>query len=74
MKESNSRFYFGNSQRGGGGGGGMRVKNVTMFHKCHLGDRIMHECMCVCVESFIQDFEHWDREELQRSVRHGWGI
>ena len=25
------------------------VKDVTKFHKHHLGDRSMLECMCVCV-------------------------
>ena len=31
------------------------VTDVTMFHKCHLGDRDMLEN--VCVQDFIQDFE-----------------
>ena len=31
------------------------VKDVTNFHKCHLGDRV---CARVCVQGFIQDFEH----------------
>ena len=32
-----------------GRGGGMMVKNVTKFHKRHLGGRGMLECVCVCV-------------------------
>ena len=46
------------------------VKDVTMFHKHHLGGGGMLECVCVCVcvccvcvcvcvcvQGFIQDFE-----------------
>ena len=34
------------------------VKDVTMFHKRHLGGRGVLECVCVCVcKGFIQDFE-----------------
>ena len=42
----------------GGGGGGMMVKDVTKFHKCHLGGWGMLEC--VCVRGFIQDFGFWE--------------
>ena len=24
------------------------VKDVTKFHKCHLGHRDMFDCVCVC--------------------------
>ena len=33
------------------------VKDVTKFHKRHLGSRGIIECVCVCVQGFIQDFE-----------------
>ena len=39
---------------GGGGGGGLMVKDVTKFHKWGRG---LLECVCVCVQGFIQDFE-----------------
>ena len=34
------------------GEGGMMVKDVTKFHKCHLGNRDMLACMCVCRVSY----------------------
>ena len=34
------------------------VKDVTKFHKRHLGGRGMLEC--VCVQGFIEDFEFWE--------------
>ena len=33
---------------------------MTKFHKRHLGGRGMLECVCVCVQGFIQDFEFWE--------------
>ena len=42
--------------------GGMMVKDVTKFHKCHLGGRGMLECLCVhvCVQGFIYDIVFWE--------------
>ena len=31
----------------------MMVKDVTKFHKRHLGGWGMIECVCVCVQGFI---------------------
>ena len=31
------------------GGGNIMVNDVTKFHKCHLGDQGVLECVCVCV-------------------------
>ena len=33
------------------------LKDVTKFHKRHLGVGI---CLNVCVQGFIQDFEFWE--------------
>ena len=35
----------------------MMVKDVTKLHKRHLGGSCMLECVCVCVQGFIQDFD-----------------
>ena len=43
------------------------VKDVTKFHKCHLGSRDILEY--VCVQGFIEDFEFWrGRGKLQTSM------
>ena len=34
------------------------VKDVTQFHKCHLGFGVCLY-MCVRVQGFMQDFEFW---------------
>ena len=34
----------------------MMVKDVTMFHRCHLGSRGMLEC----VQGFIRIFKFWE--------------
>ena len=34
----------------------MKVKDVTMFYKCHRVSQGMLERVCVCVQDFIQDF------------------
>ena len=59
-------FHLENCPRGGGGGGGMMVKDVTRFHKRHLGVGVYLD-VCVCVQGFIQDFE-FERGILQSLV------
>ena len=36
----------------------MMVKDVTKFHKCHLGG--IGVCLNVCVQGFIQGFKFWE--------------
>ena len=47
--------------------GGMMVKEVTKFHKRHLG-RGWSLLECVCVQDIIQDFEFWEGGNSQSLV------
>ena len=56
MLLAQSGFHLENSPNKAGKTGGiwilrgcMMVKDVTKFHKCHLGDQDMLEYVCVCV-------------------------
>ena len=56
-------FHLENCQRGGKWSnldfkGDMMVKDVTKFHKHHLG--IWSILECVCMQGFIQGFEFWE--------------
>ena len=50
------------------GGGGHDNKDVTKFHKCHLGGRGMLEYVCVCVCVCRVSYRDLGEGQLQSSL------
>ena len=48
------------------------VKDVTKFHKHHLGGQGLLECVYMCLLGFIQDFEFSDGEGDVQSLVLTW--